>query len=672
MQAVALETSKLEHGSSTVSRYKLSSRIASAYLSDEGDSPLPQQCMQGLETLSIPLAISIIKGSLASLGKCLHQLPENYHPLVLLAHFPAIEAEKALLINRGTLQNEFTADTLQYLFDAALKMPTISTLDVSINNLFAHAHMLVTDNVARSFQRALCHFNLEYLAVDGDLLTDPVVMAIAEEIPRQTKLHSIVLARNRWHTPVFSLSAQFFNAVQQCTSLQHLELTEFRGEECVSSWELFKSPLAAALLALPNLRSLSLTRKSIATSDLLALHAKAEQHQQLLPELRSLDLSYNQLGASGARALAPVLSQLSSLEKLKLSMNGCGAQINMPVSSTRRRPSGELSGDGLEALATVFGTLKKLKHIDVTGNPYLSNQGAAALSAAWSGLSNVEHLDMNNCHAFPKGSVSVCSVVSCFTQLTYLDLTSFSLVDGYGNCAGARALADALTHHSSLQHLFLAGTQLTADAVVALAPSISHQRQLQTLDLQFDIEIASRGVIVLSQHISSLSNLRSLALACLDASEEAASALAASLSAVSALRSLNLCHFRTSSDGTDFLCDAFPRLIHLQDLLLADFGHFPASGVAKAVKSMPKLRKLNIGSNPIGDADSRALSTSIQSATSLEWLNVSAQVNICSKSGLEHFIQALDGHPSLQTCILSVADYLELAEELRQPWVRLQ
>jgi hypothetical protein len=133
-----------------------------------------------------------------------------------------------------------------------------------------------------------------------------------------------------------------------------------------------------------------------------------------------------------------------------------------------------------------------------------------------------------------------------------------------------------------------------------------------------------------------------------------------------------LCHFRTSSDGTKFLTDAFARLVQLKELLLADFGHCPASGVAKAVKSMVNLRILNIGSNPVGDTDCMALAESLRSATSLEWLNVSAHVNICSKQGLVAFISLLDGHPSLQTCILSVADYLELPEDLRRPWVRLQ
>lgn len=631
--------------------------------------------MQALEILPTPLAIAVLKASKASLGKCLQQIPDRHHPLVLLAHFPAIEQANALPIDRATLQNEFTADTLQCLFDASLKFPTISTLDVNINNLFAHAHMLVTEEVTTSFKRALCRFTLTSLSVNGDLLTDPVVAAIADVMPLQHQLQSVVLARNRWHTPAFSLSARFFESLQKCSNLRHLELTEFRSEDCMSSWEVLHSPIAAALMALSHLETLSLTRKSITASDLLAIHAKAEQHecpaQPLLPKLHTLDLSFNQLGASGARALAPVLGRLGSLQQLKLAMNGCGAQIHMPVSSTRRRASGELAGDGLEALAPVFSTLTSLRYIDVTGNPYLSNQGAAALSAAWAGLCGLQHLDMNNCHAFPKGSISICSALSQFTQLSYLDFTSFSLVDGQGGCGGARALADALMHHSSLQHLILASTQLTADAIAVLAPSISTHTQLQTLDLQYDIEIGSRGVIILSQHLAPLSNLRTLAVACLDASEQAAAALAAALPGLRALESLNLCHFRSATDGTEFLTDVFPRLLRLEELLLADFGHCPASGVAKAVKSMVNLKKLNLGSNPVGDAECRALADSLRSATRLEWLNVSAHVNICSKEALVTFVSALDSHPSLKACILSVADYLELPEELRKAWVRL-
>ena len=275
---------------------------------------------------------------------------------------------------------------------------------------------------------------------------------------------------------MFSLSASLFDALQKCRNLQHLQLTEFRGEDCMSSWEVLHSPIAAALLAMSLLETLSLTRKSITPSDLLAIHAKAEQHEcpgtALLPKLRSLDLSFNQLGASGARALAPVLSRLSSLQHLKLAMNGCGAPIHTPVLSTRRRASGELAGDGLEALAPVFSSLTSLRYLDVSGNPYLSNQGAAALRTTWHALRNLQHLDMSNCHAFPKGSISMCSVVSQFTRLVYLDFTSFSLVDGQGSCAGARALADSLLCHSNLQHLILASTQLTADAIAVLAPCL--------------------------------------------------------------------------------------------------------------------------------------------------------------------------------------------------------
>ena len=80
--------------------------------------------MQALEVLPTPLAIAIIKASKASLGKCLQQIPERHHPVVLLAHFPSIEQADALSIERATLQNEFTADTLQCLSLIHISEPT--------------------------------------------------------------------------------------------------------------------------------------------------------------------------------------------------------------------------------------------------------------------------------------------------------------------------------------------------------------------------------------------------------------------------------------------------------------------------------------------------------------------------------------------------------------------
>lgn len=488
--------------------------------------------LQVLDRLPDHLAVSIISAAEGTLSESLETLPQTFHPLALCAHFPSITRERILNVTEGSaFKYPPVPGIFQALFTAAATFTTLRGLNIGpVSTLTA------TDEVVLSFSRVLgaCK-GLTTLSVHGGrrdqgFLTDSVAHAIARNLPHLPHLDSFEL--NAVHRLGGNQLAPesiraVFEGLSCCTSLTMLTLTSISHDGSKTNKS---SPLAATLMRLKKLETLKLRGSLTATNLRSLLGLMKELEGVSLVGLRHLDASNNGLGDEGSRALAPVLRRLPRLKNLDISEN-------------------DIALHGAEALASAFSCMPQLRALNLMDNR-LSDDGVDVLSTAWAGLTNIENLDISFCDISGEGSAVLSSAISRFSNLQNLNLNGCRLSvrfwqrrdgdHGTDDCAGARALGEALGCHSSLRHLSLMGTQLNSDAMTMLAPAFAKHEGLTSLDLQFNVQLGSLGITSLATHMKALGNLQCLRLSCFDVSSDAACDFAASIGCLTRMKRLGL------------------------------------------------------------------------------------------------------------------------------------
>lgn len=622
--------------------------------------------MQILRRLPEHLAEAIVAAADGTLADSLRNLPECFHSLVLCAHFPSIVHDRVLDLAAGAVFKHPPGPViLQALFTATATFKSLRELHVgSVGALNA------TEAVVASFRQVLQQCSaLSVLSVHGGrrnpgFLTDSVALVIASCVPDLPQLEELEL--NTTHRPAGGqLSAKSVDKVlaglASCSSLKKLTLTSIVCSQGSSQqpW-----PLAAALMQLPNLESLKL-RGSLTATNLRGLMSLMNDLERVsLMELRELDISNNSLGDEGAMALTNVLKQLPTLKTLDVSEN-------------------DITVHGAEDLATAFTQLHHLRVLNMMDNRF-ADPGTEVLSASISALTNMETLDVSFCDMSVDGSAHIASAIAHFHKLQHLNMAGCKLSarfwerrprssnDADDECSGARALGEALGQHSNLQQLSLMGTQINSDAMTLLAPALAGHQGLTSLDLQFNVQLGSRGISSFSEHMTALTDLQCLRLSCFDVSTDAATEFSASLGSLTSLKRLGLLGFHTSEDGAIAVVSALSSLSRMEELQVMSIGmsEVAAAALAEALRNMVRMKNLHMDNNPLGDVGAGALAPALSGLRNLQWVTMASTG--MTAQGAAAIVTALDQHTSMERCTVSISDAdsrAQLPQVLRRPWV---
>lgn len=629
-------------------------------------------CMQVLGKLPVDLAIGVIQAADMRLVECLRRVPEDYHPLVLRAHFPAVTTKQVLDI---TMRDSFgTAPEpaiLRSLFLAAATFTGLKELHVSLGG----GSLVVTDEVAKSFNTALLNFSeLTCLSVRGGfeglgVLTDPVALTIANALPGLKHLNALSLDIEQFSVLLFGneepevLSVDTVSAlltsVGTCKQLRTLTLVSVipRGV-CSSEDKQLATLLATSVFSLADLRTLSL-RGSITLPRLSALQERLPVSTPAwLVRLRELDLSDNGLCQDGAMSLSYMMPKLVNLEHINLSRN-------------------DIPEYGAIALARAFSQLTNLTFIDVSRNKF-RDEGSAALSEAWAFLPKVAHLNVSQCDITAFGSVSLAACIGNFSSLQHLNLCfcDLTVTDAFFtpvDASSAQSLAEALQKHNSLTQLNLSRTELNSDALNYLAPCLSIHSGLRVLELQYNRYIGSDGVISLAEHLSALTALQCLRLTSRSVSTEAAEALAASLVILTNLYKLDLSGFRTSEEGSIALCRSFSKLVRVQELDVSacELAATAAAVLADSLRQMGELTELRVSNNLIEDSGAQAIAPVLANISRLAWVDMDyTQMTLIGAEAVARALSSLKAVRGFSVTLPdSEVDRQQLPTILRKPWV---
>ena len=247
------------------------------------------------------------------------------------------------------------------------------------------------------------------------------------------------------------------DALNCCTDLHTLHLS-FIGSDIAPLFSNFKSWL--------NLHTLNLDDNEF-DSKYAQLLGKVLVHCK---NLRCLDLSWNDIGDSGAVAIAEGLRDHTRLVELDLGYS-------------------KITSEGIAALATVFRS-NHLHHLDLWGCS-LGSGGTTALVDSLCGGS-LQTLDLSGNDLGVEGTVALCGGLKNYTQLVQLNISDNDI-----GSVGLASLAMALKHCPNLQKLKIDNNDITSDGVSAILDIMRSCEHLRVLNLALNsIGVDGAAVVV--------------------------------------------------------------------------------------------------------------------------------------------------------------------------------
>ena len=412
---------------------------------------------------------------------------KRYDSLRALNFFLKKGGKQMLFCLNRIHKNPFKAlptELLTELTSAPVSPPQKSVDDLSKNQ----------DNVLRQTG----HHCLSFVGkITMTLATSEDITVVNTVLPFITRPKKIEIDGN-FLTPA-SCEAGLISNIHFTDRLHSLKLSDIRlTAKCATE-------IAKSLYQAPNLRKLDLSCNPLysSVSDL----ARNLHH---VPKLTELKLINVQMGETECDALASSLNNVSKLRVLEIPGNPIGHGImalaehlsSLPELIALNLDDTEMKEKEATAIARCLPSLSQLQMIDLSGNKL--GHGITELAKHLKCLPGLTELYLP---ATKMGKEEAVAIVRCLPSLSLLQKLDLSV-----NPLGHRivVLAEGLEGVPNLTDLLLNNTRMGKKQVSALARALKHVPKLRTLHLGRNR--LGRGVRILIQHLSSVPELRELAL----------------------------------------------------------------------------------------------------------------------------------------------------------------
>jgi Ran GTPase-activating protein (RanGAP) involved in mRNA processing and transport len=219
----------------------------------------------------------------------------------------------------------------------------------------------------------------------------------------------------------------------------------------------------------------------------------------------------------------------------------------------------------------------------------LEVEGAAAVSHGLRYLPHLAVLNLNATRIHADGAVMIASGLEYVPQLRELTIAYSYIGD-----VGVMALAEVISKGclSQLTRLDLAANGITAAGAIALARSLPSTPLLSVLDIGWNHEIGSNGVMALVTALPQLQHVSSLNLPNTFRGSHGDAALMAALALLPCLESLNLDQNDLRDKGVAALVAKLPsiRCLTVLSLRLNLFNIYGAVLLSRVLARMPMLQ----------------------------------------------------------------------------------
>ena len=331
--------------------------------------------------------------------------------------------------------------------------------------------------------------------------------------------------------------------------------------------------------------------------------------------LKKLHLSRIYLTAKSATDIFRQLHQAHNLHELDLSCNNIHITVGDLAENLHYLPqltlldlSGVHMGDKeCRLLAESLKFVRKLQVLNLSFNQL--GQGITELAKHLFNVPHLTELDLRHTQMGEKEVTGVARSLQSISKLKKLVLSRNPLGQG---------ITELATHLPSVPHLTelnLWDTQMGEKEVTAVARSLQGISKLKKLVLSRNP--LGQVITELATHLPSVPHLTELDLAKTQMGEKEVTTVARSLQSISKLKKLVL-SFNPLGQGITELVTHLPSVPYLTklDLMGTQMGEKEVTAVARALKDLPNLKRLNLSSNPLG----RGVSELIQHLSSIPQL----------------------------------------------------
>ncbi len=222
----------------------------------------------------------------------------------------------------------------------------------------------------------------------------------------------------------------------------------------------------------------------------------------LPPEL-TLNMSCNQVGDSGATAIAEALRHNQTLTTLNMSQNRVG-------------------DSGATAIAEAVCHNQTLTTLDMSENR-VGYSGATAIVEALRHNQTLTTLDMSWNQVGDSGATAIAEALRHNHTLTTLDMSRNQVGD-----SGATAIAEAVRHNRTLTTLSMSGNQVGVNGATAIAKALRHNQTLTTLNM-YRNQVGDSGATAIAEALRHNQTLTTLDMSYNQVGDSGATAIAKAL-----------------------------------------------------------------------------------------------------------------------------------------------
>ena len=460
-----------------------------------------------------------------------------------------------------------------------IAITSLTKFNISHNNITAEA----AHDIARFL---LSNTEIEEIDLSYNDLKDSGTIKIFESLRNVTGLVKLNISHNN----INSSAAKAIAAVLLNNSnLQELDLSgnDFQSDGATIIFRSMKNCLNLTKL---NIKNININHETAAYEIAFVLFHNVN--------LKELDMSYNELAAGGMEEILKAMSKISHLEKLSLSGSSLMVEMTNKIASVvfhnPELKEIDLSYNNLQTKGTitVFKQLNRISNLTYLDFNCIeiNNQTADYVAAVLSHNIRIETLNLNCSGLQAEGATKIFKAMRLVSNLKTLNIGQNMITD-----QAANDLAALLSHNHELKHLNLSNNKLQAQGAIKILNGLKDAWCLIYFNISNNniTDLAAEHLAVVLLKCTALVELN---LSCTDMQTTGIIKIIQAMKKMACLKSINFGHNYIMDEAANYITNLVSHNTMLRKLDLSNncLQSVGAISIFKGMKSIVNLKKLDI------------------------------------------------------------------------------
>ena len=376
--------------------------------------------------------------------------------------------------------------------------------------------------------QAVC--TLSRLHIGYNSISDELANDIATIISHNTKLKEIEIIENEIQTT---------GAVKMMKGLRRIDTLKIFYFNNNNITEEAADDIAAVFFFNNNLQELNLGGNNLQTSGAITI---AKSLTINISSLTKLCINHNNINTEAADDIAAVISCNIYIQELNLSSNNLQASGIVKIARSLQKISSliklyinhnSISTEAADDIAAVISCNIYIQELNLGGNDFRTS-GIIVVARSLQKISSLKMLRINDNNITYEAADNIATAISCNVYLQDLNIGGNDL-----RASGIIVIARSLQKISSLRKLYINHSNITDEAADSIRAAISCNANLQELDLGGN-NLQAFGIVSILKGLQKISSLTKLYINHNNITDEAADDIADAISCNQKLQAFNL------------------------------------------------------------------------------------------------------------------------------------